>query len=89
LIYLKQGQGSPAVDKQEDSRPEDAANKVTTTFVNSINISTPKNPMTLSFESKRRSGGGDLRKGKEGFKRLGSPTFSRLAFVSSKGIVFI
>jgi hypothetical protein len=76
------------VDKQEDSQPEDAANKVTTTVVNSINISTPKKPMTLSFESKRRSGSGDLRKGKEGFKRL-SPTFSRLAFVSSKGIVFI
>ena len=38
-------------------------------------------------ENTKRSGGGDLREGKEGFKRL-FPTVARLTFVSSRGIVF-
>jgi hypothetical protein len=67
---------------------EDAANVVTTIYVSDIKDSTTEDSITLFFENKKRSGGGDLCERKEGYKRL-SATVARLTFVSSKGIVFL
>jgi hypothetical protein len=89
LIYLEQTQeGSSVVDNQEDSQPEDAANAVKIIYVSDIKDSTTEDSITLFFENRKRSGGGDLYEGKEGYKRL-SATVARLTFVSSKGIVFL
>ena len=67
---------------------EDAANVVTTIYVSDIKDSTTEDSITLFFENKKRSGGGDLCEDKERYKRL-SATVARLTFVSSKGIVFM
>ena len=69
---------------QEDSQPEDAANAVKTIYISDIKDSTTEDFITLFFENRKRSGGGDLCDGKEGYKRL-SATVARLTFVSSKG----
>ena len=66
-----------------DSRSEDA---LQTIYVSGLKDSTTIDAITFFFENKKRTGGGDLYEGKEGFKRL-SPTVARLKFVSSKGIV--
>ena len=86
---LKQKKESPPFDNAEDSHvkdtePEDA---VKTIYVSGINGSTPTETIAYFFENKKRTGGGELCEGEEGFKRL-SPTAARLTFVSSKGIVF-
>ena len=65
----------------EDSEPEDAGN--TTIYVSGLKESTTKDAVTLFFENKKRTGGGDLCEGKEGYKRI-SDTVARLTFVSSK-----
>ncbi len=82
LLYLKQKQERPAVDNKEDSQPEGAGNA--TIYVSGFKESSTKDAITLFFENKRRSGGGDLCEGKEGYKRM-SPTVARLTFVASKG----
>jgi hypothetical protein len=85
LIYLKQKQeGISVMDNQEDSQPEDTANAVKTIFVSDIKDSTTEDSITLFFENRKRSGGGDLCEGKEKYKRL-SATVARLTFISSKG----
>ena len=66
----------------EDSEAEDAGNA--TIYVSGLKESTTEDAVTLFFENKRRSGGGDLREGKEGYKRI-SPTVARLTYVSTKG----
>ena len=66
-----------------DMISEDA---VKTIYVSGIKDSTSKDAITYFFENKKRTGGGDLCEGKEGFKRLSS-TVALLTFVSSKGIV--
>ena len=76
-IYQKQV--SPAV---EDSEPQDAGNA--TVYVSGLKESTTTDTVTLFFENKKRSGGGKLCEGKEGYKRI-SNTVARLTFVSSKG----
>ena len=68
------------------SNPEDIEDEVKTIYVSGLKDSTSKDAITFFFENKKRTGGGDLCEGKEGFKRL-SPTVARLTFVSSKGIV--
>ena len=60
------------------------ASAVTTIYVSGIKDSTTKDSITLFFETNKRSGGGNLCEGKEGYKRL-SATVARLTFVSSKG----
>jgi hypothetical protein len=72
------------MDKQEDSQPEDTASAVKIIYVSDIKDSTTDDSITLFFGNKKRSGGGDLCKGKEGYKRL-SATVARLKFVSLKG----
>ena len=72
------------VHNQEDSQPEDAASAVKTIYVGGIKESTTEDSITLFFENKKRSGGGELCEGKEGYKRL-SATVARLTYVSSKG----
>ena len=66
----------------EDCEPKDAENA--TIYVSGLKESTTKDAVTLFFENKRRTGGGDLREGKEGYKRI-SDTVARLTFESSKG----
>jgi hypothetical protein len=85
LIYFKQKQKILALDNEVDSQPEDAGNA--TIYVSGIKESTSEDTITLFFESKK-SGGGDLCEGEEGYKRL-SATVARLTFFSSKGNVFI
>ena len=74
------------MDNEGDSQPEDAGNA--TIYVSGFKESSTKDAITLFFENKRRTGGGELCEGKEGYKRL-SATVARLTFVSSKGNVFI
>ena len=66
----------------EDNEAEDAGNA--TVYVSGLKESTTEDAVTLFFENKRRSGGGDLREGKEGYKRI-SNNVARLTFASSKG----
>ena len=75
---------SPGSGNTEDADEKDA---VKTIYVSDLKDSTTTDAITFFFENTKRSGGGDLREGKEGFKRL-SPTVARLTFVSSRGIVF-
>ena len=65
----------------EDSEPEDPGNA--TIYVSGLKESTTKDAVTLFFENKRRTGGGDLCEEK-GYKRI-SATVARLTYVSSKG----
>ena len=74
------------MDNKEDSQPEDTGNA--TIYVSGFKESSTKDAITLFFENKKRSGGGDLCEDKEGYKRL-SATVARLTFVSTKGNVFI
>ena len=60
---------------------------VKTIYVSGLRDSTTTDAITFFFENKKRTGGGELCDGKEGFKRL-SPTVARLTYVSSKGIFF-
>lgn len=62
---------------------EDTEEVAKTIYVSGIGDSTTENTIMDFFENKR-AGGGDLREGKEGFKRL-SPTVVRLTYISSKG----
>jgi hypothetical protein len=86
--YLEQKQegsaAASAMDNQRRSQPEDTASAVKTIYVSDIKDSTTEDSITLFFENKKRSGGGDLCDGKEGYKRL-SATVARLTFISSKG----
>jgi hypothetical protein len=59
---------------------------VRTIYVSGIKDSTTEDVITLFFETKKRTGGGDLCEGSEGLARV-APTVVRLKFVSSKGIV--
>lgn len=61
---------------------------VTTIYVSGFKETTSQDAISMFFESKKRSGGGDLREGENGFKRL-SPTVARLTFVSSKGTCIV
>jgi hypothetical protein len=56
--------------------------------VSGLRKETTKDAVTLFFENKKRSGGGELCEGpgEEGYKRV-SPTVACLTFVSSKGAV--
>ena len=73
------------MDNEEDSQPEDAGNA--TIYVSGIKESTSEDTIIYFFENKK-SGGGDLCEGEEGYKRL-SATVARLTFVASKSNVFI
>lgn len=64
------------------NQAKDAPNTI---LVSGIKESTTQDVITYFFENKERTGGGKLREGKKGFKRLSS-TVARLIFVSSKGI---
>ncbi|CAB4032729.1 Hypothetical predicted protein, partial [Paramuricea clavata] len=81
--YFK-NQYSSVVNYQGRNEPEDEASAVRTIYVSDIRDSTTEDSITLFFENTKRSGGGDLCEGKEGYKRL-SATVARLTFVSSKG----
>jgi hypothetical protein len=74
------------LDSDEDSEAEDAGNA--TIYVSGLRKETTKDAVTLFFENKKRSGGGELCEGpgEEGYKRV-SPTVACLTFVSSKGAV--
>ena len=90
FITFKQKKAiSHPVDSSENSNTENEEqdDAVKTIYVSGIKDSTTTDAITYYFENKKRTGGGDLCEGKEGFKRL-SPTVARLTFVSSKGIVF-
>ena len=56
-----------------------------TIYVSGFKGTTSRDAISMFFESKKRSGGGELCEGEKEFKRL-SPTVARLTFVSSKGI---
>jgi hypothetical protein len=88
LICFKQNQYSFVVNFRGRNEPEDAAGTVRTIYVSGIKDSTTEASITLFFENKKRSCGGDLCEDKEGYKRL-SATVARLTYVSSKGIVFM
>ena len=77
-------------DNLKDCPPEDIVSDdaLKTIYVSDLKDSTTTDAITYFFENKKRTGGGDLREGKEGFKRL-SPTVARLTFVSSQGIVLV
>jgi hypothetical protein len=66
----------------QGNEAEDAG--TATIYVSGLKERTTEDAVTLFFENKRRSGGGDLREGKEGYKRI-SPTVARLTYVSPKG----
>ena len=85
LIYLKQKQDYPAENKQGDAHLPDA---VKTIFVSGIKETTTHDAVTMFFQNKRRSRGGELCPGEEGYKRL-SLTVARLTFLSSKGTITI
>ena len=84
FISLKQENVSPLVDSHAYNRSEDAAKTI---YVSGLKNSTTTDFITFFFENKKRTGGGELCEGEEGFKRL-SPTVAKLTFVSAKGIVF-
>ena len=85
FISLNQKKDRPSGNRPvRDTVSEDAA---TTIYVSGLKDSTTTDAITYFFENKKRTGGGDLCEGKEGFKKL-SPTVARLTFVSSKGIVY-
>jgi hypothetical protein len=88
LICFKQNQCRFAVNFRGCNEPEDAAGTVRTIYVSGFKDSTTEASITLFFENKKRSGGGDLCEDKEAYKRL-SATVARLTYVSSKGIVFM
>ena len=70
--------------EKEDARCKENENEVKTIFVSGLKETTTKDSICLFFENKRRTGGGDLCEGKEGYKRI-SLTVACLTFVSSKG----
>ena len=74
------------LESEEESELEDDENR--TIYVSGLKESTTEDAVTLFFENRRRSGGGDLCEGKERYKRI-SPTVACLTFVSSKGDVFL
>ena len=76
---------NPKHSPPEDIVSEDAFKTI---YVSDLKDSTTTDAITYFFENKKRTGGGDLCEGKEGFKRL-SPTVARLTFVSSQGIVLV
>ena len=94
FIFLKQKKHRPPASSLKEnpkhSPPEDTVSEdaFTTIYVSDLKDSTTTDAITYFFENKKRTGGGDLREGKEGFKRL-SPTVARLTFVSSQGIVSV
>ena len=65
----------------EESEPKISGNG--TGYVSGLKESTTKDAVTLFFQNKKRTGGGDLCEGKEGCKRI-SDTIARLEFDSSK-----
>ncbi|XP_028411310.1 uncharacterized protein LOC114533885 isoform X2 [Dendronephthya gigantea] len=67
--------------KREDEAAEN--NGVKTIYVGGIKETTTKDSVCLFFENKRRTGGGELCEGNQGYKRI-SPTVARLTFLSSK-----
>ncbi|XP_028405587.1 uncharacterized protein LOC114528176 isoform X2 [Dendronephthya gigantea] len=75
--WLAKRKSNAAVDSQDD----DSGN--TTIYVSGLGSSTTNESITHFFESKKRTGGGDLCKGKKGIERV-APTVARLTFVSSK-----
>ena len=83
FIFLQQKMKGLLARNPEDSYDENA---IKTIYVSGIKDSTTTDAITYFFENKKRTGGGNLREGKEGFKKL-SETVARLTFVSSKGIV--
>ncbi|XP_046856473.1 protein mono-ADP-ribosyltransferase PARP9-like isoform X2 [Xenia sp. Carnegie-2017] len=66
-----------------DSVPTKDDEDKATIYVSGLKESTIDETIILFFENKRRTGGGELRDGKEGFERL-SPTVARLTYASSK-----
>ncbi|XP_028391015.1 protein mono-ADP-ribosyltransferase PARP14-like [Dendronephthya gigantea] len=72
-------------EEREDGRRNEDENGVKTIFVSGIKKETTKDSICLFFENKRRTNGGDLCEGKEGYKRI-SPTVARLTFVSPEDV---
>ena len=85
IIYLTQKRDDPYEDNQDGSHLENAFRTI---LVTGIKETTTQDAVTMFFQNKRRSRGGELCPGEEGYKRL-SYTVARLTFLSSKGIITI
>ncbi|XP_028411312.1 uncharacterized protein LOC114533887 isoform X2 [Dendronephthya gigantea] len=72
-------------DKKNDNRKVDEENGVKTIYVSGIKETTTEDLICLFFENKRRTGGGELCEGNQGYKRI-SPTVARLTFLRSKAV---
>ena len=74
------------LDHKEDIQMADSSDVVKTLCVSGIKDSSTDDAITLLFQNKRRSRGGELCPGERGFKRI-SRSVACLTFRFSKGIV--
>ena len=87
VAFVQESENSASGNNDDvDSVPTKDGEDKATIYVSGLKESMNDETIALLFENKRRTGGGELRDGKEGFERL-SPTVARLTYVSSKGNV--